>query len=77
MQRQLEELSIRPGKNGGHSVHHMFKPAPLKKAGAMSGGIGFDRPPSEQHNFGPDDGAKMMAHVRQALGVKVGQPAED
>jgi hypothetical protein len=70
MNGQLEEMRIRPAENGGHTVVHEFKRKPVKRGGSMSGGIYNERPPSEEHVFGPGDGDKLEAHVSKHLGLK-------
>jgi hypothetical protein len=74
-EKKLEEISVRKAENGGHSVRHEFKRQPVKREGSMSGGIYNERPPSEEHIFGPDDDGKLAAHIIQHLGLKVGKGA--
>jgi hypothetical protein len=66
---KLEELRIRPGKNG-HSVRHEFSATPKLTKGALSGGMMMDRPPAEEHNFGANEGGAMMKHIAEALALK-------
>lgn len=63
--KQLEEMRIRPAENGGHLITHEFKRSMKSE---KLGDIGYSRPPSEEHVFGPQDGAKMMAHISKHLG---------
>lgn len=56
---KLAELRIEAHDNGGHTVHHH-----------MSGGDMmpmYDKPKS--HAFGKHEGAKMMKHIKAALGM--------
>lgn len=78
MAKELEGLRIRKGDNGGHSILHEFKRAVTKKDGAMSGGMYMERPPDEEHNFGPGDRQEhaVMTHIAQALGFKKVAAAE-
>ena len=66
---KLEEMRIRPAKNGGHNVHHMFAPSPKMTKG-LAGGMSMDHPPAEEHNFGPGDGKQLMNHIATALALK-------
>lgn len=68
--KKLEEMKIRPAANGGHQVIHEFARQMGKREGSMSGGMYMERPPSEEHVFGPKDGSQMMAHVAKHLGLK-------
>jgi hypothetical protein len=68
--KQLEEMVIRKAKNGGHSVMHSFAPRLNTKGGSMSGGITSDRPPAEEHSFGPGDNQALANHVITNLGLK-------
>lgn len=67
MEKKLEEITIRKAQNGGHMIRHEYARRPVKRGGAMSGGIYSDRPPSEEHVFGPEDGGKVLAHVSKHL----------
>lgn len=67
--KELEEMTIRKAENGGHTVRHEFKRQPAHKGG-LNGGMYSDRPPSEEHVFGPDDDAKLAAHVSKHLDLK-------
>jgi hypothetical protein len=68
--QQLEEMTIRKAKNGGHSVIHSFAPRLNTKGGSMSGGITSERPPAEEHSFGPGDTKALANHVITNLGLK-------
>jgi hypothetical protein len=70
MKNELEEMRIRVAKNGGHTVTHEFERKATKREGTMNGGIYNERPPSEEHVFGPDDGAKLGAHLVKHLNLK-------
>lgn len=72
MAKVLDELRISPARNGGHTVRHTFKPQPINRKGAMSGGMGMDYPESEEHVFGANQGDKLQAHIAGALGLKRG-----
>jgi hypothetical protein len=67
---RLEEMRIRPAKNGGHNVRHEFAPKPTLSKGALTGGMGLNVPPPEEHNFGPGDGKQLMNHIATALALK-------
>ena len=67
--KQLEEMRIRKSDNGGHTVTHEYKRQPAHKGG-MHGGMYAERPPSEEHVFGPDDDGKLAAHVSKHLDLK-------
>ena len=67
---RLQEMRIRPAKNGGHNVRHEFAPKASLSKGGLSGGIGFNEPPAEEHNFGPGDGKQLMNHIATALALK-------
>jgi hypothetical protein len=67
---RLAEMRIRLAKNGGHNVRHEFAPKPRFSKGALSGGMGMDAPPAEEHNFGPNDGKQLMQHIATALALK-------
>jgi hypothetical protein len=65
---KLEELRIRPGKDG-HSVIHQFHSSPKLTRGS-AGGLSMGQPPNEEHNFGAGQGNQMMQHIAQALAIK-------
>jgi len=67
--KRLDSMEIRPAENGGHTIRHEFKRQPVKREGSMSGGIYPERPPSEEHVFGPGDGAKVLQHVAKHLSL--------
>ncbi|HEX3851786.1 MAG TPA: hypothetical protein VHW01_12515 [Polyangiaceae bacterium] len=67
---QLDSMTITPAKNGGHTVKHSYKARPTMRKGHFGGGMGMDYPQSEEHVFGPGDGAKMLAHVKANLGLQ-------
>jgi hypothetical protein len=67
---KLEEMRIRPAKNGGHNIQHSYSAKPRLAKGAMTGGMMMDRPPSEEFNFGPKDHNAMMKHIAGALALK-------
>lgn len=74
MDKQLEELRITKADNGGHTVRHEFKRQVGKRSGAMNAGIYSERPPTEEHSFGPDQHQAVLAHIGKALGL--GKKAE-
>jgi hypothetical protein len=67
---RLEEMRIRPAKNGGHNVQHTYIAKPRFSKGAMTGGMTIDRPQPEEFNFGPKDGASLMKHIAGTLALK-------
>ena len=67
---KLEMISIRPSKNGGHVVRHDFLPQARLSKGALSGGLGMEHTPSEEHTFGPGDHGKMLQHITSALSLR-------
>jgi hypothetical protein len=79
---KLDQLIIRPGKNGGHMVRHEFQPQAKLGKGALTGGMTMDRPPSSEVNFGPNDHHNLLKHIATALALKglaqnaPGQPGE-
>jgi len=67
MKPELASITIRPGKNGGHTVRHEFQSAPsYSKVGGMS----MASPQGEDHSFGPNDNQNLMAHLATALAIK-------
>ena len=70
MKPRLEELRIRPAKNGGHNVQHSYVAKPRLAKGAMTGGMMMDRQAPEEFNFGPKDGNSLMKHIAGALALK-------
>ena len=58
--KTLRRLEITPGKNGGHSVNHVFNynagPGPSHSA--------------EEHIFGASEGPALVAHIVKHLGIK-------
>jgi hypothetical protein len=70
--KEVESIRIEPAKNGGHTVRHSYKRMPVHRKGGPNAGMGYDYPESEEFVFGPDDGDKMIAHVRKHAGVKSG-----
>jgi hypothetical protein len=77
MAKHLEELRITKADNGGHTVRHEFKREVVKKSGAMSGGMYSERPPSEEHSFGPEEAQQhaVLSHIAKALGFGKGGKA--
>lgn len=75
--RKLSSITIRPGKNGGHTVRHEYAPAAQYTRG-NSGGLSMGMPQTEDHSFGPADSQGMMQHLAQALalGKSGGTPEE-
>lgn len=69
---QLEALHITPAKNGGHTVRHQYRKSPVMNKGALSGGLAMSYPEPEEHAFGANQDAKLLAHVKSALGLKSG-----
>jgi hypothetical protein len=62
--KTLRRLEVTPGKNGGHSVNHVFNYNP---------GPGPSHP-DEEHIFGASEGPKLMAHLQKHLGIKAPAP---
>lgn len=67
---KLEQITIRPAKNGGHVVRHQYLPAPKLMKGAMSGGMMMGQEPSEEHTFGPGDHQGLLKHITSALSLR-------
>lgn len=67
---RLQEIRIRPAKDGSHNVRHEYEAKPKLAKGSLTGGMMMDRPEPEEHNFGPKDGKAMMMHLAQALALK-------
>ena len=65
---KLASLSIRPAKNGGHSVRHDYESQPGYSRG--EGRMMMGAPSSEEHTFGPGDGHNLMKHIVAALALK-------
>ena len=63
---KIASITIRPGKNGGHTVRHEYQP----QASIRGGGLSMGAPPGEDHNFGPGDGHNMLKHIVSALALK-------
>lgn len=59
---KLRSIEIEKAENGGHVVNHRF---------VNSGGPGYHEP--EAHVFGESEGAKLMAHLKEHLGIKAGK----
>ena len=57
--KELRSIEVSNAQNGGHIVEHRF-----------SSGDGPYHAP-EQHVFGADEGSKLMAHLKQHMGIKV------
>jgi len=77
--KQLESLEIYPGKNSGHRIVHHFK---RQAATSRRDGMYIERPPDEEHNFGPEEKQQhaIMTHIAGALGftkVAKAEGAED
>lgn len=70
MEKKLEEMTIRKAKNGGHVIRHEYERKPMHSSGAANGGMYMDRPKSEEHVFGPEDGGKVLKHIQTHLGLK-------
>ena len=65
----LDNISISPAKNGGFSVKHTYKPKPTYTRGPAGGFSNrYDAP--EEHAFGADEHAKLIAHISKALKLK-------
>lgn len=76
---KLAEISIRPSKNGGHAVRHEYQPQARLSRGSLSGGMGMDHVPPEEHTFGPGDHQKLLKHITAALslrGIEQGKPGQ-
>ena len=56
---ELRSIEVERSANGGFIASHRF----------MNGGSGPYKE-SEQHTFGPDEGGKMIDHIKGAMGVK-------
>jgi hypothetical protein len=67
---KLEEMRIRPAKNGGHNVRHTYQAKPTITQGGRASGMTMEQPPAEEHNFGPNDGNALMKHIGEALALK-------
>lgn len=67
---KLEQIIVRPSKNGGHVVRHDFQPRAKLAKGALSGGLGMEHTPSEEHTFGPGDHGKLLQHITSALSLR-------
>jgi hypothetical protein len=76
-QKKLESIEIRPAENGGHVVRHEFKRQVVNRKGAMNGGFESERPPSEEHVFGPDQHQEVLSHIASVLGVKKAAEAKE
>lgn len=62
--KKLDHIRVHKGENGGHMVEHHFEQA----------GPQYHEP--EQHIFGKSEGAKLMSHIREHMGV-VGDEDKD
>ena len=60
---ELHHMEIHPAENGGHVVEHHFKPK-MQKSGAF-----MEHKEPEKHVFGPTQGAKMVSHLKEHLGI--------
>lgn len=69
MEKQVEHVSIDLAKNGGFIVRVRYRARPVKRGGAMSGGIAMEYPEPDEHVFGADERAKMLAFVTKKLDV--------
>ena len=67
---KLASITIRPAKNGGHTVSHEFEGRPAYARSGRTSGLFMDKPPAEEHTFGPKEHAGMMQHLAQALALK-------
>lgn len=67
---KLEQITIRPSKNGGHVVRHQYLPAPKLMKGGMSGGMMMDQASPEEHTFGAGDHKGLLKHITAALSLR-------
>lgn len=61
---ELDHVRITPAENGGHVVEHHFESGPDMR---------YKEP--ESHVFGADEGAKLLAHLKEHLGIKADIPS--
>ena len=64
MKKELRKLEIEPAENGGHHVTHNYKDMPTHSS---KSGLGSAYVEPDHHDFGADEGHKMLAHVANAL----------
>lgn len=66
---RLDEVRIRVGEDGSHSVRHSFKSEPKLRSGRMNGGLETTYPRDEEHNFGPTpaEHKRLQAHLTETL----------
>ena len=76
MATKLESMSIAPAKNGGFTVSHHYKPQASISRGRTGGGMMMMAPKSEDHVFGPDQHAEMVAHIAKNLGLSQAREEE-
>jgi hypothetical protein len=60
---KMEHMRITPAENGGTVIEHHFKPT-MKGTGAF-----MEHKEPETHVFGKGEGKKMMAHLKEHLGI--------
>jgi hypothetical protein len=60
---KMEHMRISPSENGGHSIEHHYKSS-MGKSGAF-----LSHPEPETHVFGAHEGAKMIKHIKEHLGL--------
>jgi len=76
MATKLESMSIAPAKNGGFTVSHHFKPQASISRGRTGGGMMMLAPKTEDHVFGPDEHAALVAHIARHLGLSQAREEE-
>ena len=62
MPKKVMEVRIKRAENGGHTVEHHF-------GGDMGGNYAYREP--TMHAFGDNQGAEMLSHVANKMGVKM------
>lgn len=62
--QKLDHMRITPAENGGHTVEHHYKVTMKGDSGAF---MAHHEPAT--HVFGKGEGKKMMAHLKEHLGI--------
>jgi hypothetical protein len=75
MATKLVSMSIAPAKNGGFTVTHHYKPRGQYATGKQ-GGFSMAMPASEDHVFGPNEHAALVAHIAKNLGLSQAREEE-
>lgn len=60
-EKSLRSIQVSRAVNGGFTAQHQFS----------NSGPEYSAP--EEHVFGPKDGAKLMAHISEHMGIKSGE----